>query len=100
MDFRLSKNRKKARFRNLYSERELYEALLKTYTKALFRWRKALTMSYDGGTLYDFARHTTRNAEHLQSGVGNLANLILCQPVSGLVVTSFPSTFRCLHVLS
>ena len=65
MDFTLPQNRKKARFRNLYSERELYQALLKTYTKPLFRWRKALTMSHDGGTLYDFARHTTRNAERL-----------------------------------
>ena len=65
MDFSLPPGRRKARFRDLYNEVELYRALLRTYTKPLFRWRKALTMSHDGATLYDFARRTPRNAERL-----------------------------------
>ncbi len=65
MDYSLPPGRKKARFQDLYDEVELYRALLRTYTKPLFRWRKALTMSHDGGTLYDFARRTPRNAERL-----------------------------------
>jgi len=65
MDYSLPNGFKKARFRRLYGELELYRALVKTYTKPLFSWRKALSMSHDRRTLYDFARHTPQNAERL-----------------------------------
>lgn len=61
MDFSLPASRKKARFNVLYRELELHRAVLKVYTKPLFAWRKALCMSHDGRTLYDFARHTPQN---------------------------------------
>ena len=65
MDFTLPEGRKKATFCGLYSELALHKALLKTYTKPLFAWRKALVVSHDGQTLYDFARHTPKNAIRL-----------------------------------
>ena len=43
------------RWRNLYREAELYKAALRVYTKPLFLWRKALSVSTDGKTLYDLA---------------------------------------------
>lgn len=36
--------------------RKLYKAAVRLYTKPLFAWRKALSTSCDGQTLYDFAR--------------------------------------------
>ena len=65
MDFSLPRGRKPARFDRLYHQVALYEALLRAYTRPLFSWRKALARSHDGRTLYDFARHTTANAEAL-----------------------------------
>jgi len=45
------------RWRDVYSEPDLYKAALRVYTKPLFQWRKALATSTDGKTLYDFAAH-------------------------------------------
>ncbi len=45
------------RWNDVYSEAELYKAALRVYTKPLFHWRKALSTSVDGRTLYDFAGH-------------------------------------------
>ncbi|HET8887623.1 MAG TPA: reverse transcriptase domain-containing protein [Candidatus Angelobacter sp.] len=53
------------RWNNLYSEAELYRAALRVYTKPLFQWRKALSTSTDGKTLYDFAAHGLRGLESL-----------------------------------
>ena len=47
MDFRLPTGVRKAAFRRLYGEAELYRSLLQTYTKPLFSWRKALSASHD-----------------------------------------------------
>jgi Reverse transcriptase (RNA-dependent DNA polymerase) len=43
------------RWRNVYREAELYKAAVRVYTKPLFLWRKALQVSSDGKTLYNFA---------------------------------------------
>ncbi|HEY6945614.1 MAG TPA: reverse transcriptase/maturase family protein [Candidatus Acidoferrum sp.] len=43
------------RWGDVYSEAELYKAALRVYTKPVFQWRKALSTSTDGKTLYDFA---------------------------------------------
>jgi len=43
------------RWRDVYSEAELYKAAVRIYTKPVFQWRKALGTSTDGKTLYDFA---------------------------------------------
>jgi hypothetical protein len=45
------------RWRDLYAESELYKAAIRVYTKPMFQWRKALSTSTDGKTLYDFAAH-------------------------------------------
>jgi reverse transcriptase-like protein len=49
----------------LYSEAELYRAAIRIYTKPLFQWRKALSASTDGKTLYDFASHGLRGLDFL-----------------------------------
>ncbi len=56
-------------WKGLYKEAALYQAALKLYTKALFQWRKALSTSSDGKTLYDFAR---TGLERLDSVHGRL----------------------------
>jgi hypothetical protein len=53
------------RWNNLYSEAELCKAAVRVYTKPLFQWRKALSLSTDGKTLYDFAAHGLRGLESL-----------------------------------
>jgi len=65
MDFSLPAPHRKATFRSLYSELALHKAALKAYTKPMFSWRKALSTSHDGRTLYDFARHTPQNLQRL-----------------------------------
>jgi len=50
------------RWRDVYREAELYKAVVRVYTKPLFHWRKALSTSTDGKTLYDLA----------QAGLGSL----------------------------
>jgi hypothetical protein len=53
------------RWNNLYSEAELYRAAVRVYTKPLFHWRKALSTSTDGRTLYDFAARGLRGLDSL-----------------------------------
>ncbi len=53
------------RWEDLYSEAELYKAALRVYTKPLFQWRKALSTSRDGKTLYDFSRRGIQALEAL-----------------------------------
>ena len=43
------------RWSDVYREAELYKAVVRVYTKPLFQWRKALSTSTDGKTLYDLA---------------------------------------------
>ena len=56
---------RKATFARIYSELALHQAVLRAYTKPLFAWRKALGMSHDGRTLYDFASDSLQNVSHL-----------------------------------
>jgi retron-type reverse transcriptase len=42
------------RWKDVYSEAELYKAAIRVYNKPTFQWRKALCASTDGKTLYDF----------------------------------------------
>src|SRR5437867_5384853 len=51
------------RWRDVYSEAELYKAALRVYTKPLFHWRKALATSTDGKTLYDLAGRGLRSLD-------------------------------------
>ena len=44
-------------WQDVYREAELYKAAVQVYTKPLFLWRKALSVSTDGRTLYDLAAH-------------------------------------------
>jgi hypothetical protein len=53
------------RWSSVYSEAELYRAAVRVYTKPLFQWRKALSTSTDGRTLYDFAVHGLRGLDSL-----------------------------------
>jgi hypothetical protein len=53
------------RWNSLYSEIELCRAAVRVYTKPLFQWRKALSTSTDGKTLYDFAAHGLRGLDSL-----------------------------------
>jgi len=57
------------RWRDIYSEAELYKAAVRVYTKPVFQWRKALSTSTDGKTLYDFA---SRGLAHLDAIHGSL----------------------------
>jgi retron-type reverse transcriptase len=57
-------------FEEIYSELELTRAALQVYTKPLFAWRKALSQSHDGQTLYDFARNTPLNLARLHNQLG------------------------------
>ena len=43
------------RWSDVYQEADLYKAAVRLYTKPLFQWRKALSTSTDGRTLYDLA---------------------------------------------
>jgi len=60
------------RWRDIYREAELYKAAVRVYTKPLFLWRKALSVSTDGRTLYDFASGGLKGLaaihEQLQAG--------------------------------
>ena len=61
----LSLPHRKATFARIYSELALHQAALRAYTKPLFAWRKALGMSHDGRTLYDFASDSLQNVSRL-----------------------------------
>jgi RNA-directed DNA polymerase len=53
------------RWNTVYSETELCRAAIRVYTKPLFHWRKALSTSTDGKTLYDFAARGLRGLDSL-----------------------------------
>ena len=65
VDCPLSPPHRKATFARVYSELALHQAVIRAYSKPLFNWRKALGMSHDGRTLYDFARHSLKNVHQL-----------------------------------
>ncbi|MGE5325417.1 MAG: reverse transcriptase domain-containing protein [Deltaproteobacteria bacterium] len=54
------------RWRDVYREAELYKAVVRVYTKPLFSWRKALSTSTDGRTLYDLASGGLRSLDRLE----------------------------------
>jgi len=86
---------RKLRWSGLYREAELLKAALRVYTKPLFAWRKALAVSTDDRTLYDFAR---RGLRHLDRMHGELARgEFRFRP--GLALTfNFNGKIRTLHV--
>jgi Reverse transcriptase (RNA-dependent DNA polymerase) len=51
------------RWKDLYREADLYKAAVRLFTKPLFHWRKALSFSTDGKTLYDLAGGGLRNLD-------------------------------------
>ena len=53
-------------WRDVYREAELYKAVVRVYTKPLFSWRKALSTSTDGRTLYDLAGGGLRSLDRLE----------------------------------
>jgi len=53
------------RWRDVYREADLYKAAIRVYTKPLFQWRKALSRSTDGRTLYDMAARGLRGLDAL-----------------------------------
>jgi retron-type reverse transcriptase len=53
------------RWQDVYREVELYKAAVRTYTKPLFQWRKALNISADGKTLYDLAARGLRGLDQI-----------------------------------
>jgi len=59
------------RWRGIYREVELYKAAIRVYTKPLFHWRKALSTSTDGRTLYDFAGRGLRSLDALHRSLVN-----------------------------
>src|SRR5215510_10072910 len=62
---------RRLRWKDHYREAELYRAALRVYTKPLFHWRKALSTSTDGKTLYDFATRGLRNLDALHASLKN-----------------------------
>src|SRR5262245_60202952 len=58
--------RRPLRWNSVYSEAELCRAAVRIYTKPLFHWRKALSTSTDGKTLYDFAARGLQSLDGLQ----------------------------------
>jgi hypothetical protein len=54
---------------DVYCEAEIYKAALRVYTKPLFHWRKALSTSVDGRTLYDFAGRGLRSLDSLHQAL-------------------------------
>ncbi|MBZ5560820.1 MAG: hypothetical protein LAP13_00205 [Acidobacteriia bacterium] len=59
------------RWQDLYREAELYKAAVRVYTKPLFQWRKALSTSTDGKTLYDLAGHGLRSLDALHRALAH-----------------------------
>ncbi len=70
-DLSLPRPHQKASFASVYSKVALYDAVLRVYTKPLFYWQKALSVSHDGQTLYDFARHGPHNVDRLHTALLN-----------------------------
>ncbi len=59
------------RWQDLYREAELYKAAVRVYTKPLFHWRKALSTSTDGKTLYDLAGRGLRSLDALHRALAH-----------------------------
>jgi retron-type reverse transcriptase len=57
------------RWSDVYREAELYKAAVRVYTKPVFQWRKALSVSTDGKTLYDFAAHGLRHLDAIHAAL-------------------------------
>jgi retron-type reverse transcriptase len=57
------------RWKDVYSEVELYKAAVRIYTKPVFQWRKALSTSTDGKTLYNFAAHGLAHLETIHNSL-------------------------------
>ncbi len=57
------------RWNDIYREAELYKAAVRLYTKPLFHWRKALSVSTDGRTLYDLAGGGLRNLDAIHGSL-------------------------------
>ena len=57
------------RWRDIYREVELYNTVVGVYTKPLFQWRKALSTSTDGRTLYDLAGPGLRSLDAIHSSL-------------------------------
>lgn len=60
---------RRLRWRDVYTETELYRSAVRVYTKPLFHWRKALCSSTDGRTLYDFAARGLRGLNLLHAAL-------------------------------
>lgn len=65
----ISEGRRLLRWNDVYSEAELYKAVVRVYTKPLFHWRKALSTSTDGKTLYDLAGPGLRGLDALHKNL-------------------------------
>jgi Reverse transcriptase (RNA-dependent DNA polymerase) len=57
------------RWRDVYREVELYKAAVRVYTKPLFHWRKALSVSADGKTLYELAGRGLRGLDAIHGAL-------------------------------
>jgi hypothetical protein len=81
-------NGHRLRWAQVYREAELYKAAVRLYTKPLFAWRKALSSSCDGKTLYDFARRGLSRLDALHQALRRRqfsfqAGLALCRNFNG-----------------
>src|SRR5690242_3587044 len=61
--------RRLLRWRDIYREAEFYKAAIRIYTKPLFHWRKALSVSTDGKNLYDLASEGLRKLEAIHKSL-------------------------------
>jgi hypothetical protein len=57
------------RWKDVYREVELYKAAVRVYTKPLFHWRKALSVSADGKTLYELAGRGLRGLDAIHGAL-------------------------------
>lgn len=83
------------RWRDLYRETELYKAALRVYTKPLFHWRKALSVSTDGRTLYDLAQRGLRGLDGIHRSL--LREDFVFRPAVGLTY-NFNGKRRTLYI--
>jgi Reverse transcriptase (RNA-dependent DNA polymerase) len=61
--------RRLLRWKDVYREAELYKAVVRVYTKPLFHWRKALSTSTDGKTLYHLAAPGLRGLDAIHKSL-------------------------------